>query len=1169
MKDNMDIIQRSILDEEGFDLASILTKAQAPEQATFKTSDPYAENPFDLFPRELVSAVFRLVSESRIPLERYQVPGRLAPTCRRFRDIVYDSPELWTTVVVRVNVDASHLPSYLTHSRNWPLHIDTHLPGLHSHNQGGNIKELVAPVLNQAHRWESLTGRAFHFLHRTSLVDMVPASLNLSRLSRLSLSYASPGGGGWVECIVPQYPNLQILEISDFYINPRNIHVTTLQELVLKTMDWSNNMVQAHSELTLDIFSRLPSELVSIIFSYVLSDRAVPLRNHRAPALLIPVCRRFRDIVYDSPELWTAVVISERGGFRHLPDYLARSSGMPIDVTMYPLNDEYQTTFLRRAGPVLAEKRRWRSVVIGMRRPWRTLHSFLPPLEDCPVLTRLSIQGFEVVPHEPPYGLEYVIPDYSRLRVLDISEVRVAFTGVQTTRLEELGLKAHLSDSTAWAALSSFLNHNPSLRRLKADLEVVEAQDDQPPPFSSSTPISLPSLTVLEMRLSPTTSLNSFLQTLNIPKLSHLSIGPSMHSLTPKVDFTGFIATCVERFNSLKKIILDRYNEESYKIVREDSKIHKLEDTGIVVIAEVWVPPGFKVELMLVLHVKSSDLEEPAEKDQRRKASRKALDVLLGIGDWFKLRIGSAGSGSGKLVNSPIESKKRHHDDEPQSAEPNDDLGIASSTPLNPPLAADERDSKRQRTGGEEAQLSPSDATGDRKDSGSGPGIVGQEPTPNGQGKGKDVDRGGGKKGKGGKGGGRNAVERKRVRNRNDESSEQGRPDRAGEEGREKEGGEGSGKRLTKRKVAMLLSFCGTGCSGMQFQHTGERTIEGLLFEAFVKAGAISQDNSDHPAKVDLQRAARTDAGVHAAGNVVSFKMIMEPPIPNPGLAPSDGIPTGSNEPPPTPMEESPTNLQPIEPDSQTLLASPEQVVSYINSFLPPQIRVWSFLRTRNTFNCRKECDSRRYEYLFPSWMLLPPKPGSSLAKQLEEARKEAGLPSNPVHPIWEGSVDEAAPASDEERQQIVAADLQRKRLWRVDDATLNRFRSKVPDEEKANRRRDEIDFSKHQKEIHEFKLKLIYERMREEEAKSNVFNRWIQLIDYYQGEDLAYLNAKGTIVQAAIIKKGERRQNALSQRKLKQDATGASATEDMEEIIEDEDETNGMKGKDLEEMEG
>ncbi|KAG9046450.1 hypothetical protein FS837_004377 [Tulasnella sp. UAMH 9824] len=235
---------------------------------------------------------------------------------------------------------------------------------------------------------------------------------------------------------------------------------------------------------------------------------------------------------------------------------------------MYPLNDQYQNTFLRRAGPVLAEKRRWRSVVIGMRRPWRTLHSLLPPLEDCPVLTRLSIQQTEVAHHEPANGPEYMIPDYPKLRILDISEVSIAFTGLQTTRLQELGVQAKLSDSNAWAAYCSFLNRNPSLRRLKAVG------------------------TVLEMRLSPTTSMNTFLQTFNTPKLSHLSIRPSMLSLRPKVDFTGFIATCVERFNSLKKIILKRYDEESYKIVREDSKIHKLEESGIVVIAEVWMAPG-------------------------------------------------------------------------------------------------------------------------------------------------------------------------------------------------------------------------------------------------------------------------------------------------------------------------------------------------------------------------------------------------------------------------------------------------------------------------------------------------------------------------------------------------------------------------------------------------
>lgn len=44
-------------------------------------------------------------------------------------------------------------------------------------------------------------------------------------------------------------------------------------------------------------------------------------------------------------------------------------------------------------------------------------------------------------------------------------------------------------------------------------------------------------------------------------------------------------------------------------------------------------------------------------------------------------------------------------------------------------------------------------------------------------------------------------------------------------------------------------------------------TIEGEVFKALVKAGAVSEDNSVDHRKVDVQRAARTDSGVHAAGN--------------------------------------------------------------------------------------------------------------------------------------------------------------------------------------------------------------------------------------------------------------------------------------------------------------
>jgi len=144
--------------------------------------------------------------------------------------------------------------------------------------------------------------------------------------------------------------------------------------------------------------------------------------------------------------------------------------------------------------------------------------------------------------------------------------------------------------------------------------------------------------------------------------------------------------------------------------------------------------------------------------------------------------------------------------------------------------------------------------------------------------------------------------------------------------------------------------------------------------------------------QVSLGRAARTDAGVHAAGNVVSLKLITSIPSLN-----EAGI----------------------------------SLVTHINSCLPPQIRVWDILRTTNNFKsvlsfalplpytgsgctryCAKavsgftqrtnvrpsintlglklikcirsrSCDSRIYEYLFPSYILIPPHSNTPLATRL------------------------------------------------------------------------------------------------------------------------------------------------------------------------------------------
>ena len=141
-------------------------------------------------------------------------------------------------------------------------------------------------------------------------------------------------------------------------------------------------------------------------------------------------------------------------------------------------------------------------------------------------------------------------------------------------------------------------------------------------------------------------------------------------------------------------------------------------------------------------------------------------------------------------------------------------------------------------------------------------------------------------------------------------------------------------------KTHLVLQWLGANGA----RNHNERTIEGDLFKALVGAGAISKANADDPKKSALIRCARTDKGVHAAGNVVSMKLIVEDP----------------------------------------------DIVSKINEKLSPQIRVFGIERTNGSFSAYQYCDSRIYEYLIPTHCFLPPHPSSYLGKKLVELAEEA-----------------------------------------------------------------------------------------------------------------------------------------------------------------------------------
>jgi tRNA pseudouridine38-40 synthase len=129
--------------------------------------------------------------------------------------------------------------------------------------------------------------------------------------------------------------------------------------------------------------------------------------------------------------------------------------------------------------------------------------------------------------------------------------------------------------------------------------------------------------------------------------------------------------------------------------------------------------------------------------------------------------------------------------------------------------------------------------------------------------------------------------------------------------------------RVKKRKVVILLSYCGQGYLGMQ-RNPGTRTIEGDFFDALLKNNYIDEEYVQRPFLMSFQRAARTDKNVSAARQIVSIK--------------------------------APENLE----------------LSKVNEALPPAIRVMGMKRVTRGFDSKINCDARTYSYMIPTFAFAP-----------------------------------------------------------------------------------------------------------------------------------------------------------------------------------------------------
>lgn len=157
-----------------------------------------------------------------------------------------------------------------------------------------------------------------------------------------------------------------------------------------------------------------------------------------------------------------------------------------------------------------------------------------------------------------------------------------------------------------------------------------------------------------------------------------------------------------------------------------------------------------------------------------------------------------------------------------------------------------------------------------------------------------------------------------------------------------------------KRKVAILLGYDGTEYQGMQL-NPAAKTIELALFDALCKDGLISPSNKEDPHKISWMRSCRTDKGVHAAGQLLSVKLLIK---------------GGRKSMPPS------SSGQSLSPEREEWeQGALEEMKQRLNDLLPRDIRIYRIIKTISSFHAKERCDSRRYEYLLPTYSFSPSSP--------------------------------------------------------------------------------------------------------------------------------------------------------------------------------------------------
>ncbi|GES79779.1 pseudouridine synthase [Rhizophagus clarus] len=343
--------------------------------------------------------------------------------------------------------------------------------------------------------------------------------------------------------------------------------------------------------------------------------------------------------------------------------------------------------------------------------------------------------------------------------------------------------------------------------------------------------------------------------------------------------------------------------------------------------------------------------------------------------------------------------------------------------------------------------------------------------------------------------------------------------------------------RKPKKKVAVLVGFCGTGYQGMQINRDA-KTIEEDLFKAFVAAGAVSKDNSDDPKKVGLMRAARTDKGINENlpnqirmwGFVKVIRSFHAKTLCDSRIY-EYLLPTYVFIPPEKEFNSIQSDIEtqkvfvdvPIATSEEMIEKRKYRISQETIEYVRQGFNEYKGTHNYHNFTIGRSPQEKSCSRYIVNSQISDPK----LINDVEWISIKIHGQSFMLHQI-------------RKMVSLIVMIVRTRTPISLIEKTFTQVKINIPkapalglllerpvfdsyNKKARDQGKDVIDYDIYQEQIDKFKDNYIYSKIFEEELAENTFQNWLNAVDQHTERDYGYLNSEGIIPESSIVKHGER----------------------------------------------